>query len=294
MESILIACGDTDLLRQIAADLPVDQFKPIATRKGAGIPEKLAGRGLALAIVHETLQDGHGAVLCQALKAMNPQPVVLLLVTGDAPKSGPFDLALRYPVPGPVLRNALKKISSKDTAEQDMERWRAFFDEVNQRIRQLGQQSYYQMMGVRPDAPHHAIVQVFDAISQRYHPDRYTQFRGERWGAAVYEQVNQLYKTYTEAFGVLSDRKLRQKYDDALTRGELRLADDAALDTGPRNLSDFGQTPQARKFLKLAQTDIARRDWNQALQNLNFALSLEPDNQAIQAKIAELKNQSAS
>lgn len=290
MESILIACGDTDTLRDIVAALPQDEFKPIATRKGGGIAEKLKGRGLRVAIIHESLQDGPGAVLANALKQLDPVPKILYLVPADIPKDGPFDLALKFPVPGPVLRNGLKRITAQDASEQDMARWKAFYEEIKARLELVPTQSYYQMLGLKAGAPHHVIVSVYDAISLRYHPDRYSRFRSEKWGAAIHEHVNELYKTYTEAYGVLSDRKSRAKYDEALSRGELRLSDDAALDSGPRTLGELSQNAAAKKFLKLAQSDVARRDWAQAIQNLRFALSLEPDNQAVQAKIAEYEN----
>jgi DnaJ-class molecular chaperone len=112
-----------------------------------------------------------------------------------------------------------------------------------------------------------------------------------RWGDAVYEQVNELYKIYTEAYGVLADRRLRQRYDEALAKGELRLASDESSDTGPRTLADLGSSPQSKKFLKLAQADLARGQTTQALQNLRFAQSMEPGNAAISAKIAELEQQ---
>lgn len=291
MEEILIACGDTDLLRQIVADLPPDQFKPIATRKGDGIINKLQGREIPYAIVHETLADGPGAVLCQALKQSALAPNILYLATSQLPASGPFDAAIVYPVPGPVFRNAFKRILKAQENAEDLERWRAFYNEVLARKDALPQQSYYQMLGVKPQAPHHLIVQVFDALSLRYHPDRYQRYRGVRWGDAVYEQVNELYKIYTEAYGVLADRRLRQRYDEALAKGELRLASDESSDTGPRTLADLGSSPQSKKFLKLAQADLARGQTTQALQNLRFALSMEPGNAAISAKIAELEQQ---
>lgn len=290
LEQILIACGDTDLLRRIVADLPADEFTPIASRKGNGIAAKLAGRGIPYAIVHESLADGHGATLCAALKEMSPPPSILYLVASDAPASGPFDVAVTYPVPGPVFRNALKRILQPEDSAEDLEKWRGFYNEVVERHGLLPTQSYYQMLGLKAGAPHHLIVQIFDALSLRYHPDRYQKHRGERWGDAVYDQVNELYKLYTEAFGVLSDRRKRNRYDEVLATGELRLAgDESNADSGPKTFADLGNSAASKKFLKLAQTDLARGQATQALQNLRFALSMEPDNAAITAKIAELE-----
>lgn len=282
------------MLRRIVADLPADQFTPIASRKGNGIAAKLESRAIPYAVVHESLSDGHGAALCADLKAMNPPPNIVFLVTSDPPADGPFDIAVKYPVPGPVFRNALKRVIKTQESEEDLEKWRSFYNEVVQRHTALPTQSYYQMLGLKTGAPHHLIVQIFDALSLRYHPDRYQKHRGERWGDAVYDQVNELYKMYTEAFAVLSDRRRRSRYDEALSAGELRLAtDDSNADSGPKTFMDLGSSAASKKFLKLAQTDLARGQHTQALQNLRFALSMEPDNGAISAKIAELEQKKA-
>jgi len=82
MEQILIACGDVDLLRKIAGDLPEGRFKPIATKTGSGIVDKIRGRDVAIAIVHSSLADVAAGAFCQQLQALAPAPHVLLLVPG--------------------------------------------------------------------------------------------------------------------------------------------------------------------------------------------------------------------
>lgn len=292
MQKILIACGDVDVLRKIASDLPDGEFKPIATKSGEGIAQKLQGRGVNFAVIHETLADMHGAELANALKSTGDE-IRILLLTGEAPpESGSFDRAIKYPVPGPIFRNALKSIAGAQRSEEDLEQWRSFYNEVNKRLDGIKDESYYKMFGVKPSAPHHIIVKVYDSLSYRYHPDRYQQYRKEKWGQAVFESVNALFKAYTEAFEVLTDRRLRQRYDEVLASGGLRLSPDetSSKDQGPRHLNEFARQPTTKKFLNLAQSDIARKDWNQALQNLRFAESMEPDNDAIKAKIEELED----
>lgn len=291
MEQILIACGDVDLLRRVVSDLPEGQFKPIATKSGGGIASKIASRNVRLAIVYESLSDGPGAGLCSQLQALDDPPPILFLTGGKPPDSGPFDLALRYPVPGPVLRNAIKRVVGAGRGEQDLQRWKAFYEELQARLEATHEQSYYGMLGVKPDAPHHAIVRNYDRLSVRYHPDRYNQFRGERWGAAIYEHANELYKILTEAFSVLDDRRLKKKYDKALDEGRLRLSpsEKNAQDAGPELLENHARSGQGKKFLRLAQRDIARNDWAAALQNLQFAASMEGDVPAIAEKIAEVE-----
>jgi hypothetical protein len=291
MKQILIACGDVDLLRKIASDLPDGKFKPIATKKGAGIVQKIAGRDVTLAVIHEQLSDGTAATLCSQLQQLPDPPSILWLASSSPPSEGPFDAALRYPVPGPVFRNALTKLAGPSVSNQDLEKWRLFFRELNARLAQIDEQNYFQILGLPERAPHHRLVKAYDLLSQRYHPDRYRQYRQEKWGKAIHQKATQLYKVMTEAYQVLADRKLRAAYENALKRGDLRLSpeDQPGKDAGPKSVVDLGETPASKKFLKLAQSDLAGQNLASALQNLKFAKSMEPSNSAIIDKIAEVE-----
>ena len=291
MIEILIACGDVELLRSILTQLPQDRFKPIATKRGAGIAQKIAGRGVPLAIVYERLEDVGAGQLLGELRALDPAPATLVLTSGQPPNEGPFDKALKWPVPGPVFRNAVNSLISDGAPQYDLEKWREFYHDLQRRNQALPSQNYYEVLGLARGAKHNEVTRAFDAISLRFHPDRYNSYRSERWGAAVFEECNKLYKIQTEAYSVLTDRKLRQKYEAALDAGELRLSKDetAGKDTGPRSLEEIGTNRQSRRFLKLAQSDIATQNWSSAIQNLKFALSMEPGNAAIQAKIDEIQ-----
>jgi hypothetical protein len=291
MKQILIACGDVELLRKIASDLPQGKFKPIATKKGAGIVEKITGRKVSLAVVHEQLSDGTAATLCTQLRELPDPPSILWLANGSPPSDGPFDAALRYPVPGPVFRNALQKLAGSDVSDQDLEKWRLFFRELKARLADVDEQNYFQILGLPEGAPHHRLVKAYDLLSQRYHPDRYRQYRQEKWGEAIHDKATQLYKVMTEAYQVLADRKLRATYEGVLKRGKIRLSpeDQPGKDSGPKSVVDLGESPASKKFLKLAQSDLAGQNLVSALQNLKFAKSMEPSNSAIAEKIAEVE-----
>ncbi len=293
MNQILVACGDVALLKQLLGELP-DNFKPVATKKGAGTFKKVANRQLAGAIVHVELADGNAAKLLRQFDEQRPEVPVLLLTTDSPPDDGPFDKALRYPVPGPVFRNAVNSMIQTESEAEQKERWRAFYKEVKSRLADAPEQSYYRLLGVEDGAPHHKLVKSFDRLSMRYHPDRYSQHRDKSWGQKLFDKVNALYKLLTEAYGVVSDRRLRKKYDQALQDGRLRLDSDEAStgDDGPTALAELANTDKARRFLKMAQSDLAKGDHQSALQNLQFASSMEPDNSAIKEKVRELKPQS--
>ncbi|RAL22744.1 hypothetical protein DL240_07545 [Lujinxingia litoralis] len=291
MKQLLVACGDVGLLKRILADLPPGHFKPVATKKGAGIAQKLVGRPVAAAIVHVHLADQATGQLLRELQTHLPELPILLLYPDQAPAGAPVTRVLRYPVPGPVFRNALQALVPPQRSSADLEQWRAFYNETKKRLELADKQSYFQLLGLNNGAPHHRIVKAFDVLSLRFHPDRYEQYTGERWGKALYDQVNTFYKLLTEAYAAISDRRLRAIYEDALQQGQLRLDPEATnmAERGPRTLDELARGPQARRFLKLAQRDLAIGNPAAALQNLQFALSMEPDNSAIEQKIAELQ-----
>lgn len=293
MNEILVACGDMALLKQILSELPAKAFKPIATRNGAGTAQKVAHRNLVLAIVHADLADGQANSLLQELRAHKPALPLLLLVPGAPPTAGPFTRALRYPIPGPVFRNAINALVKTEEPQEDLERWRAFYNEIRQRLTAAENQSYFQLLGVHDHAPHHLLVRAFDALSVRFHPDRYNQYRDQRWGEALYQKTNELYKRITFAYGILSDRRLRKLYEEALAKGQLHLSSEEVnlTDRGPRPLEELATTTNGRRFLRLAQIEIAKGNHPAALQNLQFALSMEPDNGAIKEKIAQFQAQ---
>ncbi len=288
MDEVLIACGDVDLLRKIVSDLPDGQFKPIATKSGSGIAQKIAKRNLKLAVVHEILADGPGAGLCAELRSLQPAPPILFLTSGQPPSDGPFDRALKYPLPGPVFRNLLKGLAPAQSAGHDLDRWKKFYEELGTRLEALPNQNYFEALGIRPGAPHHVVVSAYDDASLRFHPDRYASVRDERWGAAIYERTNELFKSLTEGYGILTDRRLRKAYDRALSEGRIRLTDEEKnnQDSGPDLLENYATGAQGKKFLRLAQRDLARNDWAAALQNLRFAQSMEGDLPIIVEKIA--------
>ncbi len=291
MREVLIACGDVELLRQIVGELAPEGIKPIATKRGLGTAAKVAPRSLPLAIVHEHLEDQGAGQLLSELRQLSPSTAILVLTTGPPPSQGPFHKAIRYPVPGPVLRAAVRSMVPDEQEDQDLEKWRLFYREVTEARERQASQNYFEVLGVPGGAPHHVIVRAFDGLSLRYHPDRYNQYRAQRWGAAIFEEVNALYKIQTEAYSVLTDRKLRARYERVLESGELRLAKDetSRADSGPTSIVELSSSTQAKKFLKLAQSDLASSNWSKALQNLQFALSMDSGNDALMAKIAEVQ-----
>ena len=296
MRDLLIACGDVEILKQLISHIPQTDYKPIATKRQRGLIDKLQGRGIQQAIVHQDLEDGPGRDLVRTLSTLRPAPRILYLTATPAPEQDdiPFTRTLQYPIPAPVFRRALAHLDPHGQQEgQDAQHWRQFYRELKERGGALEHQSYYDILGLHSQAPHHQVVAAFDSASVRYHPDRYAQLRSSPWGEAIWQEANRVYKAMTEAYGVISDKKARTSYDQALAEGALRLSSSAALKakaSGPQSLEMLGQSAASKKFLRLAQTDVVTQNWPSALQNLRFALSMEPGNEKIAQEIAQIES----
>jgi hypothetical protein len=291
MPNVLIACGDVDTLRDIVGDLP-DELEPVATKTATDITKAVADREIRLAVIHEQLADGSGRPLAEQLSALPDPPRILWLAASSTPADGPFDRTIRYPVPGPVLRHALNALRPEESDETDIETWKAFYKEVKQRVAQLDDQSYYDMLGLEAGAAHDAIVEAFDRLSLRYHPDRYTRHRDKQWGRALHDLVRTLYTQLTEAHRVLTDRGLRKAYDRQLDEtGNLRLDESSSPQhtRGPSSLAELSSHAKAQKFLRMAQTKLANDDYDGALQNLEFAASID-NSPALEDKIDEIRH----
>ena len=67
--------------------------------------------------------------------------------------------------------------------------------------------TYYQTLGVTPDAEDIVIRAAYKALSQRYHPDK---FKGSA------EEAEAKMKEINIAYSVLSDKEKRKAYDEEL------------------------------------------------------------------------------
>lgn len=159
-------------------------------------------------------------------------------------------------------------------------------DEVRRFVEQahptLDQRSYYELLGVPRDAPPDRIQQAFYARAGRLHPDRY--FRLAEGG--VRDKLVAIYARITEAYKVLSDPQKRAQYDKGLAEGRLRFAAVTEREVKrPANPEDQVSGREAKRFTKLAFTQLGGGNIKGALMNLRFALQLEPGSAFLQEQI---------
>jgi len=95
----------------------------------------------------------------------------------------------------------------------------------------------------------------------------------------------------SEAYAVLRDPRRSRAYDQQRSGGErrLRLVEGGARADRQINDERQGRTPNGRRYITLAHQDLARDDLKAARQNLQMALTYEPDHAWVKEKLAELK-----
>jgi DnaJ-class molecular chaperone len=93
--------------------------------------------------------------------------------------------------------------------------------------------NYYELLGLHYEAEDVVIRAAYKALAQKYHPDKSIE---------NIEQATLLMKKFSEAYQVLSDPKLRKRYDEVLSRkafSELtpqpRSAEKTKTDSSPPN-----------------------------------------------------------
>ncbi len=119
-----------------------------------------------------------------------------------------------------------------------------------------GKQSYYQVLGVTPDASEADIRAAFRRLARERHPDRFSG--PER------HQAELQFQAITEAFNVLVDPAARARYDESLSRPTV------ASRSMPRDL--------AKALLAKAIGAMKGGNAHQAGELLAEAVAHDPDN----------------
>lgn len=158
---------------------------------------------------------------------------------------------------------------------------------------------YYEILGVSRQASVHEIRKAYALLAKAKHPDRFTD-------PVEKERAQESFKEITTAFNALSNDKSRKEYDDSLARPRLTTPEEQGRDAYQRGLQRLEerdrdgaaalfraaaayQPGEARYHAALARA-LARdpRGAREAIQSLERAVQLAPDNAAFHAQLAAL------
>ncbi|MFO0723619.1 MAG: DnaJ domain-containing protein [Myxococcota bacterium] len=149
--------------------------------------------------------------------------------------------------------------------------------------------SYYQLLGVEPNANAQQIKASYFELALEFHPDRFLLLRS----GDIKEKIYAVFRRVNEAYTVLSDERRRAAYDETtLGRKPRRASEPAERQETARPAPDprfevHTQTPQAKRFVQLALTSYRTEAYDDARLFLLMALGLEPQNATIRRAMDE-------
>jgi curved DNA-binding protein CbpA len=184
--------------------------------------------------------------------------------------------------------------------------------------------SYYELLGVPPQAGADQVRKAFYRFAESFHPDGHAMRpENER------RSINTVFKRGAEAYRVLSDGQLRQRYDEARPAGNAaaRAAMMAPRPTGPQamrapppslsapslssppdsapgskrpaavtitgKLEDYVRQARARPFAQKAEELAKKKDYAKAKLQLKLAMNMDQGNPTLENYLKELDEQIA-
>jgi DnaJ-class molecular chaperone len=147
----------------------------------------------------------------------------------------------------------------------------------------LDRVDYFTVLGLKHGASSEQVREGFHQFALKYHPDQWVD--EPEWQA----QALTVFKRGTEAYRVLMHAVLRARYEQALRRGELRLAADEMFSgaEGPAATAEVALPSGAKPFYEKAVASLEKGDINGAKMHLMLAKSRgnAPQFDVLQSKI---------
>ena len=162
--------------------------------------------------------------------------------------------------------------------------------EIKALARVIDRVDYYRLLKLEPGANSDALRSAYHDARRRFHPDAYLAQPED-----VRNAVDVIARRITEGYMVLRDRTRRAAYDSALSNGQLRY--NPELEQEKRSEADAarGTTPNGKRYFNLFLEEERAGDLVKAHAHLRTALTFEPKNSALRAKLeaieAQLKEQ---
>jgi len=155
----------------------------------------------------------------------------------------------------------------------------------------LEEVSFYSLLQLRRDADVSEIERAFARESRRFHPDRFFGVRDP----VFLRKLTAIYRKTSEAYSVLCNPDLRQRYDKKIGYEDESDSEQAASAASSETAAagsrraEVCTTRKGQRYYDLAKTAQKNGDANSMAMNLHFALSFEPDNETLKQLLNEAK-----
>ena len=123
--------------------------------------------------------------------------------------------------------------------------------------------TYYQLLGVAPEATAEEVRTAYYRYAASLHPD----VHGLSIDSEYRRKLTTVFSRVVEAYQVLSDAGMRARYDRDLAKGKKRLEMGADVEPKGPTFADSG----AKKFYDLGKAALGDGDFKSAVMNLRFA-----------------------
>jgi DnaJ-class molecular chaperone len=152
--------------------------------------------------------------------------------------------------------------------------------------RLLERVDYYRLLRVDKGADGNTIRAGYHRMRRELHPDGYLQAPPE-----LRDALDRIARRLNEAYVVLRDSTRRAAYDRGLGEGELRYVAELAERVKTEREAASGTTPNGKRFYRMAMEALDAKDLPRAASNLKMALTFEPKNEGIRAKLGEIEEE---
>jgi DnaJ-class molecular chaperone len=158
--------------------------------------------------------------------------------------------------------------------------------EIKALARVIDRVDYYRLLKLEQSANADALRSAYHDARRRFQPDAY-QAQPED----VRNAVDVIARRITEGYLVLRDRTRRAAYDSALSTGQLRY--NPELEQEKRTEADAarGTTPNGKRYFNLFLQEERAGDLVKAHAHLKTAVTFEPKNAALRAKLDAIEAQ---
>jgi DnaJ-class molecular chaperone len=158
--------------------------------------------------------------------------------------------------------------------------------EIKALARVIDRVDYYRLLKLEPGANADAVRNAYHDARKRFHPDAYLAQSED-----VRDAVDVIARRITEGYMVLRDRTRRAAYDSALSSGQVRYNPDLEQEKRTEADAARGTTPNGRRYFGLHLEAERAGDLVKAHAHLKTALTFEPKNAPMRAKLDALEAQ---
>ena len=158
--------------------------------------------------------------------------------------------------------------------------------EIKALARVIDRVDYYRLLKLEQSANADALRSAYHDARRRFHPDAYLAQPDD-----VREAVDVIARRITEGYMVLRDRTRRAAYDSALSTGQVRYNPELEQEKRVEADAARGTTPNGKRYFGLHLEAERAGDTVKAHAHLKTALTFEPKNAALKAKLDALEAQ---